>query len=682
MAGPMAALLILPLMLHTSTAGTGVELVDLEIPTLCQQGPEYWCQSDETASLCMKEDFCVELWQNAAAETLIGSGAGESAGSLKEPFGENKEWRSKDGTNQLRSGLGLRCRACKYVFNYLKKKVSDDHSEEEIGSALDKVCKSVLFLLRIPCKMVVRKYRDAITQAFEDEEDSATFCAMVKLCRKAEETDVELSYQEDPKLCLQGSEYWCQSEETASLCKKEDYCMELWQNVPAELEASSDGAPEDATEEEEEKRKKKKKNKKRKKDKKNKKDKKGKKGKKNKKRKDKTDVKCSGCTQIVTNLQKTVGENLDDDTVNGAVDSMCDEVDESISEICTTMKENNKDNLVEAVKNGDSPKDICTQVQMCKGQELDYSEEETDVELSYQEDPKLCLQGSEYWCQSEETASLCKKEDYCMELWQNVPAELEASSDGAPEDATEEEEEKRKKKKKNKKRKKDKKNKKDKKGKKGKKNKKRKDKTDVKCSGCTQIVTNLQKTVGENLDDDTVNGAVDSMCDEVDESISEICTTMKENNKDDLVEAVKNGDSPKDICTQIEMCKGQELDYSEGAPVSAPSVGPTCIFCQAFISFVKPLLTDNVHKKDTGPVLADLCMEHFGNSTTCKNFLSTYGPLVKHVLLKPWDEVTTCQEVGACEAGIPMPQFDVKRAASRRKDLEDTRSTQLVMVNA
>ncbi|XP_078521667.1 uncharacterized protein LOC144790897 [Lissotriton helveticus] len=425
-----------------TAAGTGQKLVQPEIPKLCQQGPEYWCQSDETASLCMKEDFCVELWQNAPAEASCWRVCWKSKGTLR----ENKEWRSKDGTNQLRRGLGLKCRACKYVFNYLKKKVSDDHSEEEISSALDKVCKSVLFLLRIPCKMVVRKYRDAITQAFEDEEDSATFCAKVKLCRNAEETDVELSYQEDPKLCLQSSEYWCQSEETASLCKKEDYCMELWQNVPAELEASSDGAPEDATEEEEEKRKKKKK--------------------------------------------------------------------------------------------------------------------------------------------------------------------------------------------KNKKRKKDKKNKKDKKGKKGKKNKKRKDKTDVKCSGCTQIVTNLQKTVGENLDDDTVNGAVDSMCDEVDESISEICTTMKENNKDDLVEAVKNGDSPKDICTQIQMCKGQELDYSEVTPQQ------------------------------------------------CNNFLSTYGPMVKHVLLKPWDEVTTCQEVGACEAGIPMPQFDVKRAASRRKDLEDTRSTQLVMVNA
>lgn len=487
----MAALLILPLMLHTSTAGTGVEQVHLEIPKLCQQGPQYWCQSDETALLCMKEDFCMEFWQNAPAETLIGSGAGESAGSLKAPFGDNKEWRRKDGTNQLRGSLGLKCRACKYVFKFLEKNVADDQSDEDISSALGKVCKKVLLLLRIPCKIVTRTFRDAIIQAFEDHEDSATFCANVNLCSKAGETNMELSYQGDPKLCLQGAKYWCQSEETASLCMKEDYCMGLWQNVPAELEASSHGTPEDATEEEE-----------------------------------------------------------------------------------------------------------------------------------------------------------------------------------------------KKKKNKNKKRKKDKKKKKDKKGKKGKKNKKRKDKTDIKCSGCTQIVTNLQNNVGENLDDESINEAVDSMCDEVDDSIAEVCTTMKENNRDDLVAAVKNGDSPKDVCTQIQMCEGQELEDSEGAPVPAPSVGPTCIFCQAFISFVKPLLTDNVHQKDIGQVLADFCMEHFGNSTTCNNFLSTYGSMVKHVLLKPWDEVTTCQDVGACEAGILMSQFDVKRAASRRKGLEDTRSTQMVLVNA
>ncbi|XP_078521666.1 uncharacterized protein LOC144790896 [Lissotriton helveticus] len=385
---------------------------------------------------------------------------------------------------------------------------------------------------------------------------------------------------------------------------------------------------------------------------------------------------CTACKYVFSFLEKNVANDQSDEEISRALDDLCNTVFFLIRMPCKMGIRRFKTAIMKAFKGHQDSATFCANVHLCS------RAEETDVELSYQEDPKLCMQGSEYWCQSEETASLCKKEDYCMGLWQNVPAELEASSHGAPEDATEEEEKKRKKKKKNKKRKKDKKNKKDKKGKKGKKNKKRKDKTDVKCSGCTQIVTNLQKTVGENLDDDTVNGAVDSMCDEVDESISEICTTMKENNKDDLVEAVKNGDSPKDICTQIQMCKGQELDDSEGVPVPASSVGPTCIFCQEFISFVKPLLTDNVHKKDTGSVLADLCMEHFGNSTMCNNFLSTYGPIVKHVLLKPWDEVTTCQEVGACEAVIPKPQFGVKRAASRRKDLEDTRSTQLVMVNA
>ncbi|XP_069068777.1 uncharacterized protein [Pleurodeles waltl] len=296
----------------------------------------------------------------------------------------------------------------------------------------------------------------------------------------------------------------------------------------------------------------------------------------------------------------------------------------------------------------------------------------TDMELSHLSDPKLCLQGSEYWCQSEETASLCMKEDYCMELWQNALAELEASPHGGPEDATEEE--KRKKKKKNNK------GKQDKKGKKNKKNK-RKEKTAVKCSGCTQIVTNLKNYVGGKLDDDTIKGAVDSMCDKVDDSIMKICTTMKEKNKDDLVAAVKNWGSPKDVCTQIQLCEGQELEESEGPQLPAPRVGPTCIFCQAFISFVKPLLTDKLQNKATGQLLAGFCMEHFGNSTTCNGFLSTYGTVVKQVLLKPWDQVTTCREIGACEAEISMSQSGVKRAASQHKSLEDTYSTQLLMVN-
>ncbi|KAJ1091790.1 hypothetical protein NDU88_004905 [Pleurodeles waltl] len=342
-----------------------VEQVHLEISELCLQGPEYWCQSEQTASLCMKEDYCMELLRNAPAEALIGSGAGETAGSLKNPFGENKEWRRKDRFKKLRGGWGLKCKACKFVFKFLKNNVADDQSDGEIRSALDRVCQSVTFLLRFPCKWVIRKFKDAIIDAFEGHLDPATFCANVKMCSKQEETDMELSHLGDPKLCLQDSEYWCQSGETASLCMKEDYCMELWQNAPAELEASSHGGPEDATEEG--KRKKNKKNKK------GKQDKKGKKGKKNK-RKEKTAVKCSGCTQIVTNLKNYVGGKLDDDTIKGAVDSMCDKVDDSIMKICTTIKEKNKDDLVAAVKNGGSPKDVCTQIQLCEGQELEESD--------------------------------------------------------------------------------------------------------------------------------------------------------------------------------------------------------------------------------------------------------------------------------------------------------------------
>ncbi|XP_078522988.1 prosaposin-like isoform X2 [Lissotriton helveticus] len=615
------------------TAGTGVEQGHLEIPKLCQQGPQYWCQSDETASLCMKEDFCMELWQNAPAEALIGSGAEDYAGGLK-------EWRRKNGTNLLHGDWGFRCTACKYVFSFLKKNVANNQSDEEISRALDGLCNTVFFLIRTPCKMGIRRFKTAIMKAFKGHQDSATFCANVHLCSEAAGTGVELVDLESPKLCQQGPEYWCQSDETASLCMKEDFCVELWQNAPAEILIGS-GAGESAGSleapfgENKEWR-----------------------------RNDGTNqlrgswgLKCMACKYVFKFLGKHLRDYKSNEDISSALDKVCKKVSILLRIPCKLVIRRYRKAIIQAIDMHEDSATFCANVHLCS------RAEETDVELSYQEDPKLCLQGSEYWCQSEETASLCKKEDYCMELWQNVPAELEASSHGDPEGATEEEEEKRKK---------DKKNKKEKKGKKGKKNKKRKDKTDVKCSGCTLIVTNLQKTVGENLDDDTVNGAVDSMCDEVDDSISEICTTMKENNKDGLVEAVKNGDSRKDICTQIQMC----------APVPAPSVGPTCIFCQAFISFVKPLLTDNVHKKDTGPVLADLCMEHFGNSTTCNNFLSTYGPMVKHVLLKPWDEVTTCQEVGACEAGLPMPQFDVKRAASRRKDLEDTGSTQLVMVNA
>ncbi|XP_029460122.1 uncharacterized protein LOC115092872 isoform X2 [Rhinatrema bivittatum] len=373
-------------MCHDNSSDTQVMALEdsLKVPEQCLQGPKFWCQDWEMASLCMREQYCMELWQNMPLELEEPDGEtsekslkrkkknkrGKSSKKKNSRKGTKKN-RRKGKKNKSPRRSSVKCKACTLVMGTLQSMIGNDADDDAINDALDTVCDSINVLLRIPCQALLNQFRDQITEALQNNQDSQEFCTQIRMCRN-NPSDTQVVALEDslkvPEQCLQGPKFWCQDWEMASLCMREQYCMELWQNMPLELEDS------DGEKLEESLKKKKKKNKKN--CHKSSKKKKRRKGKKNKSPK-RSSVKCTACTKVIGTLKNMIGKDADDDAIDDAVSTVCDDLDGAVATECNGMMELYKDQIIDALKNEADPEEFCTQINLCGAALEPWNEPET-----------------------------------------------------------------------------------------------------------------------------------------------------------------------------------------------------------------------------------------------------------------------------------------------------------------
>ncbi|XP_048369295.1 granulysin [Sphaerodactylus townsendi] len=138
--------------------------------------------------------------------------------------------------------------------------------------------------------------------------------------------------------------------------------------------------------------------------------------------------------------------------------------------------------------------------------------------------PEPCLQGPEFWCKDMATAVECRREQYCWSLhsssllWGTLfEEEEEAPAPGK------------------------------------------------KCSMCIKIMQKLQDLAGQDPDDEAINTAIGRACKVLPKPLSWVCKTMLKKFKDKIIEAMENGENPKEICVDLKICRSD----SEMLPGSA-----------------------------------------------------------------------------------------------------------------
>ncbi|XP_074708405.1 granulysin isoform X2 [Strix uralensis] len=137
--------------------------------------------------------------------------------------------------------------------------------------------------------------------------------------------------------------------------------------------------------------------------------------------------------------------------------------------------------------------------------------------------PEPCQGGPTSWCQDTATATRCRREQYCRQLWDSLGPWHVAGGDMAEGNVAE--------------------------GDaaapgKGK-----------KCSLCTKILQQIKAMAGEDPDEAAVEAALGKACRALGKRLSRLCKELVKKYREQLSEALQNGDGPRDTCAAIGFCK-------------------------------------------------------------------------------------------------------------------------------
>ncbi|KAM6113220.1 antimicrobial peptide NK-lysin-like [Phoenicopterus ruber ruber] len=127
--------------------------------------------------------------------------------------------------------------------------------------------------------------------------------------------------------------------------------------------------------------------------------------------------------------------------------------------------------------------------------------------------PEPCQGGPESWCRDVATASRCGREQLCRDLWDSLALWDDAEGAAAVPGG-------------------------------GK-----------KCSLCTKILEQIKAMAGDDPDEAAVEAALRKVCRALGKRLGSVCKRLVKKYRDQISEAVTNGDAPQDTCAAIGLCK-------------------------------------------------------------------------------------------------------------------------------
>ncbi|NXU92938.1 SAP protein, partial [Xiphorhynchus elegans] len=77
----------------------------------------------------------------------------------------------------------------------------------------------------------------------------------------------------------------------------------------------------------------------------------------------------------------------------------------------------------------------------------------------------------------------------------------------------------------------------------------------IKCSLCTKALKKIQKMAGDDPDEDAVKAALQKGCRLLGRTMGKLCQRMVSQYQQQISEGLQNGDTPRDICSAMGICK-------------------------------------------------------------------------------------------------------------------------------
>ncbi|NWT09100.1 SAP protein, partial [Vireo altiloquus] len=77
----------------------------------------------------------------------------------------------------------------------------------------------------------------------------------------------------------------------------------------------------------------------------------------------------------------------------------------------------------------------------------------------------------------------------------------------------------------------------------------------IKCSLCTKALKKIQALAGDDPDEDAVAAALQRGCTVLGRAKGKLCQQLVNKFRDQITEGLQNGDTPRDICAAMGICR-------------------------------------------------------------------------------------------------------------------------------
>ncbi|KAH1177567.1 hypothetical protein KIL84_011269 [Mauremys mutica] len=172
------------------------------------------------------------------------------------------------------------------------------------------------------------------------------------------------------------------------------------------------------------------------------------------------------------------------------------------------------------------------------------------------------------------------------------------------------------------------------------------------CWMCRSFVGRIESTIPKGA----IAKSMSQLCHLLPGTIGGMCQCLMEKYTTTVLDLILDKLGPRLICGMLLMCTTGENCSPDPPLVPLLAQSAECQACVAVLGLAKSAVQANSTVADVEVALVRACSGAHQGWQECKSFMEQHWPQLLTLLPKAWDPQSTCQELGACEAGTgPAP---------------------------
>eukprot|EP00794_Sanderia_malayensis_P012658 gene12658-13958_t len=191
-------------------------------------------------------------------------------------------------------------------------------------------------------------------------------------------------------------------------------------------------------------------------------------------------------------------------------------------------------------------------------------------------------------------------------------------------------------------------------------------KSGVTCELCELVVGEVEKLISTKTESEIV-AEMEKLCGYLG-SYKEECDSIVKTYVPSIIELLKKELTPALVCKELGLCTALKKLLHNA--IEGMKSGEFCPICKMGVTYVDNLLKNNSTETEITAELEQICSVMGSYQTMCKQYMSTYLPLVFKFLAQELSPDLVCKELGLCTAAKPL----LVKVAKKIETVKDVKS--------